>query len=382
MVNLNNIQHKDPKSLFIRFLLNNRNLTRYQRAEISKLIEKDYEEIVSTIGKEEAKKIKEGIASSPVFKPLFSNDKPIFRFLHQFAEANALKFTTHTWEKDIETQKFPYKDFDDFKEKYTPYLDDKWGNEIVRLDKELWLCVKNFLLNDDPNFHWGEHQIRIGYNKYLKLWMDNHPTEQPFAMPLSEFPEDYIPSPIGRKVLSYFNDVVNLFKQCIEFRDDTLYDVVRKQFKDKNVNKEMLATLQGVTFYTDTWKVKESIRIISGNMRPEYDEFEISCITENTKEAKTIKLEILQVGSFSNRDITDDKITAMDKDCTMASLQTKLRNLCSLAVESTFKVKGEIKPLHINYLTTDKNVPAMFELNSDQCRGFKYILTFNIYNNE
>ena len=58
MVNLNNIQHKDPKSLFIRFLLNNRNLTRYQRAEISKLIEKDYEEIVSTIGKEEAKKIK------------------------------------------------------------------------------------------------------------------------------------------------------------------------------------------------------------------------------------------------------------------------------------------------------------------------------------
>ena len=381
MDNHNNIQYKDPKSLFIKFLLYNRNLTRFQRAEISKLIEKDYEDIVSTIGKKEAQKIKEGMASLPVFKPLFSNDKPIFRFLHQFAEANALKFTTHTWEKDAETQKYPYKDFDDFKTKYIPYI-EKWGNEIVKLDKELWWCVNNFLLNEDPNFHWGEHEIRVGYNKYLKLWMDNNPSEQPFAMPLSEFPEDYVPAPIGRKVLSNFNDVVNLFKQCIEFRDNTLYDVVRKQFKGKNVNKEMLATLQGITFYTDTWKVKEAIRLIAGNMRSEFDEFEISCITENKKEAKTIKLEILQVGSFSNRDITDDKITALDKDCTMASLQTKLRNLCSLAVESTFKVNGEIKPLHINYLTTDKKAPAMLELGSNQCRGFKYILTFNIYNNE
>ena len=133
MANHNNIQYKDPKSLFIKFLLYNRNLTRFLRAEISKLIEKDYEDIVSTIGKEEAQKIKEGMASLPVFKPVFSNDKPIFRFLHQFAEANALKFTTHTWEKDAETQKYPYKDFDDFKTRYIPYI-EKWGNEIVKLD--------------------------------------------------------------------------------------------------------------------------------------------------------------------------------------------------------------------------------------------------------
>ena len=72
MANHNNIQYKDPKSLFIKFLLYNRNLTRFQRAEISKLIEKDYEDIVSTIGKEEAQKIKEGMASLPVFKPLFA----------------------------------------------------------------------------------------------------------------------------------------------------------------------------------------------------------------------------------------------------------------------------------------------------------------------
>ena len=375
------ISSKDSKSLFIKFLLHNKKLTRLQRADISKLIEKDYEEIVSVIGKEETEKGKNKLDQNPEFKPLYSNDRPIFKFLHQFAEANALKFTTHTWEKDVETQKYPYKNYDDFKAKYTPYIENK-GDEIRLLDKELWWCINNFLLNEDPSYYWGEHKIKIGYNKYLKQWMDQHPEEQPFAMPLSEFPEDYMPAPIGRKVLSNFNDVVNLFKQCIEFRDDVLYDFVRKTFKGTNVNKELLSTLQGVTFYTDTWKVKEAIRMIAANMRPEHDDFEISYKTENTKEAKIIRLELLQVGSFSNRDITDDKITAIDKDCTMARLQSLLRNLCGFAVESSFKVNGEIKPLHINYLSTSKQSQAMFELNSNDCRGFKYIMTFNIYNNE
>ena len=375
------ISSKDSKSLFIKFLLHNKKLTRLQRADISKLIEKDYEEIVSVIGKEETEKGKNKLDQNPEFKPLYSNDRPIFKFLHQFAEANALKFTTHTWEKDVETQKYPYKNYDDFKAKYTPYIENK-GDEIRLLDKELWWCINNFLLNEDPSYYWGEHKIKIGYNKYLKQWMDQHPEEQPFAMPLSEFPEDYMPAPIGRKVLSNFNDVVNLFKQCIEFRDDVLYDFVRKTFKGTNVNKELLSTLQGVTFYTDTWKVKEAIRMIAANMRPEHDDFEISYKTENTKEAKIIRLELLQVGSFSNRDITDDKITAIDKDCTMARLQSLLRNLCGFAVESSFKVNDEIKPLHINYLSTNKQSQAMFELNSNDCRGFKYIMTFNIYNNE
>lgn len=375
------ISSKDSKSLFIKFLLYNKKLTRLQRADISKLIEKDYEEIVSVIGKEETEKEKNKLDQDPEFKPLYSNDRPIFTFLHQFAEANALKFTTHTWEKDVETQKYPYKNYDDFKAKYTPYIEKK-GDEIRLLDKELWWCINNFLLNEDPSYYWGEHKIKIGYNKYLKQWMDQHPEEQPFAMPLSEFPDDYMPAPIGRKVLSNFNDVVNLFKQCIEFRDDVLYDFVRKTFKGKNVNKELLSTLQGVTFYTDTWKVKEAIRMIVANMRPEHDDYEISCKTENTKEAKIIRLELLQVGSFSNRDITDDKITAIDKDCTMARLQSLLRNLCGFAVESSFKVNDEIKPLHINYLSTNKQSQAMFELNLNDCRGFKYIMTFNIYNNE
>ena len=377
----NNTYKKDSSLMFIRFLLNNKNLTRIQRLRISKLIGKDYGEIVSVIGKTEIDKPN----NSFVFEAMVSEDRPIYEFLHQFSEANALKYTTHIWEKDMETHEYPYNGYDDFKngEKgYTKYLTN-WEDQIKNLDKELWLMVKNFLLNEDPeDYWWGEYKISIGYNKYLKNWMDKHPGEQPFAMPISELPEKYIPKPIERKVMSNFNDIVDLFKQCIEFRDDSLYYYVRKIFKNKNVNKELLATLQGVTFYTDTWKIKEAIRIIEGNMRQETDNFEIRCVSEQGNSSKVLKLEILQVGSFSNRDITDDKITAREKDGTMSKLQVLLKNLCGFSIESKFKRDKEIKPFHINYLITDTNTPPIYEIQPQDCRGFKYILTFNIYNNE
>lgn len=364
---------------FVKFLLNNKNLDRIQKREVSKLLARDSMSIHNMDdGEEPMNETQEIVAKH--------NDvKLIFDFLHLFGEKNALKYTTHAWEHSSENGDYEFADYDEFRNKYTKILSD-WESIInIKGNTDLWMLVKNFLLNDDAQFYWGEHKIRIGHDKYVAQWMKNNPGQQPFSMPLSEFPEDLRPGIVNKKSLYSFNDVVELFKHSIEFRDDKLYSAVKKIFKNKsfNIDKEKLSTLQGITFYTHTQKVKEVFTIIADNIfsRTDHPELEISCTTKESAKRNSIRIEILQKESFSNRPITDPKITGANKDGAIASIISKLHNLCDFSIESKFKVDDQIKCLHIDYLISDSpKEKAFYEIPESGCIGFKYILTFYSFN--
>lgn len=355
---------------------------------------------------------------------LYHDPEFVSRFLHQFTEkeCQALKFTTHYWDEDSESGEYNYKSFDDLKNGENGYrkilesgfktLDSYKAlySDVLRKTayqrqyvpslmnilhfrcEHLWKIINNFLLVDDPNkdneqwkYQWGEHKLRIGYNQYLKNWMDENPQQQPFAMPLSYLPSELIPKTlINGKQLNDFGSVVELFKHCIEFRDDDLFKAVKKIFKSSDivVNKELLNTLKGTTFFTDTSLVKEALRIIAGNIfhRSEHPNVEIRCYSEMEANKKRITLEVLQVDSYSHRDVTDAKINPNSTEGDLATIKTKLRNLCDFSIESQFKVSGILRPLRINYLTSNYNqYKEREEITEKECRGFKYLLHFYNY---
>ena len=364
----------DRNNRFLNFLLNNKKLTREQRKEISLLFVRDFIN-------EMEQKAEVNIVGDSIPNARMHDVKPVFNFLHLFTEKEALKYTTHTWDRSPETGKYCFDSYDDFKKQYEGILKK---NNIWDYSHELWKLTTNFLRNDDAKLGWSEHHIKIGYNKHVKQWMKENPGEQPMARELSKFPSDMRPGLINRNTLSSFSDVVDIFKRCIEFRDNDLYLMVRKVFKKKGfyIDREKLDTLKGVVFYTHTESIKKVLEQIAGNifLRPKYPNIEISCHRKEGKLRDEIILEILQVGSFSNILITDDKVLGNNEDCTMSDIMKTLNNLCDFSVESKFRYKDDsIKAYRINYLVSEDEKPLFQEIPEQDCRGYKSILTFYKY---
>lgn len=389
--------------LFIKFLLSNKALDYIQKREVSKLLARDASYIKSitnfppegTRGKKSSPAttsadsgVNEDSPNSTVvdeaYKPTIIDTETIYRFLHLFGEKDALKYTTHLWDKSKDKEGFIYENFDEFKKMYSKILME-WSKRINDLGNvRLWMLVKNFLLNDEGNYYWSEYEIKVGYNKYLAQWMKSHPGERPSSMPLAEFPENIRPGVINKRTLDTFNDIIDIFKKCIEFRDDYFYRTVKNTFKNKSfkVDNEKLKDLEGVTFYTHTQMVKEALEIIAANIfnRPEFQNIEITCNRDENEQGSSIRLEILQVSSFSNKDLYDSKVLGKDPDGDIYTIKEKLNNLCDFAVESKFRLNKEVSCFHIDYLTSDKNCQnGIRPISEKDCPGFKYILTFHTY---
>ena len=329
------------------------------------------------------RKIKKDGLNKLSYKPEVTDTKTISLFLQQFGKKDALKYTTHIWAHSLDNGEYIYQNFDDFKCRYSKLL-FKWKNKVEPLCPHLWGLINNFLLDDEGGRKWSKHNIKVGYNKDLKRWMDAHPGEQPLNMPLSEFSEDIRPSQIEKRSINSFRQVVDLFKKCIEFRDDNLYFSFKSIIKEYQLlfDPNNIKCLKGLTFYTDTEFVENAMRIMVDNISQhgESPKLEISCNYAEKSDHNQIIISILHVGSFSNREISDPKITGEDKNGAIATIKERLKNLCDFAVESSFKVDGKETPLHINYLVSNDSEEGIFSIPQEDCNGFKYILTFYIYN--
>ena len=209
--------------------------------------------------------------------------------------------------------------------------------------------------------------------------MDSNPGLQPANMPITAFPKEFQPKGLIKgKVLSYFSDIIELFKHCIEFRDNDFLLSVTKLFKnsDYHVVKNGLEDMQGV--FTDTELVKDALSIIAGNLRPMYPDVIINCSSYVVDGAKVVEVRILQKGSFSYRNIDDGKIKAVSGEGDFYRIKGKLFNLCDFAVESNFKVGNDLRHCRINYLSSDNNIEDIVFIDDKECEGFTYVLTFYV----
>lgn len=366
---------------FIHFLTRNKQLSSAQQRKRDALLVRDYVHslaspvLASPIDENEIKKT--------------HNPRIIMSFLRQFTEnkTQALKYTTHYWDKNSDGR-YVYDSFDDFKSQYLHILNDESNRPISSIEgltyeDHLYQLVWNFLVPDITK-EWSQYNIKVGYNKYLKAWMDKNSNMQPFSMPLIDLPESIRPkSSINGKQLIYFSDVVNVFKRCIEFRDNDLYFTVKRIFSESPdfvLNRESFETLRGRSFYTDTELVTNALRVIASNIfqRPQFPNLDIQCKLELRN--RIISLRITQIGSYADKDLNDPKITGTNQNGDLTRIISFLQNLCDFSIISRFRDNGELKCLRIDYLSNSSSRRISI-VDESECHGFSYVLNFYNHTN-
>ena len=150
--------------LFIKFLLSNKALDHIQKREVSKLLARDASYIQSVTNTQPEvvdvtnpvsvttpsenvtnQDTSEGTIVNEPYKPTIIDTETIYRFLHLFGEKEALKYTTHIWDKSKDQEGFIYENFAAFKKQYKKILME-WSKRINDLGNgELWNLIRNFL---------------------------------------------------------------------------------------------------------------------------------------------------------------------------------------------------------------------------------------------
>jgi len=304
--------------------------------------------------------------------PYKHNPKKLVELLKRFSYNNSpLKYTTHSWdagrEKDIfkninyylELAKSEYK---------------KFSYELKNLSENLNGKIYGFLFRKDiSKVGWGDDKQS---NRIFFGW------SSPELISACEEDLDLIPENFilpekyqvkrGGKTLQKFKQIIDVFKNEIEIRDENsgLFNLILNKH-DKflmGFSEPKLINLENKTFYTDVQTINKALDKIFENIqkRPQHREIIYEVIDDGKD---TYRLEIMQIGSFNNgKSIHDEKLKLNKGD--FGDIYKSLLNLCDWSIESKFS-EG---PYRINYLISDDSIEAYEKI--ENIDGFKHILTF------
>jgi hypothetical protein len=331
----------------------------------------------------------------------YHNPQKVLGWLQLFTQNDSdIKFSTHLWDdlgryetineffsKINENWKYhkfsilPNYNHNLYYEKVYPFL---FQRDLTRLEKDP---------NEKKEFGWGrgDQLIKIGwqYPNIIKEWCANHFDEKtnkktPFEM---EVPNNVLPS---RKIhgipIKYFEDVVEVFKKEIEFRDNDLYyrikRLVKKRLSEFNIDENALKSLKGHSFFTNTEYVEKSIDRILYHISKRTENPEVKIYGSITMDKNYFVLEIVHKGSFSDKLLNNNKIQ-LNKDSgdMLYILRRTLQSLCDYAIESRFREieSGELVSYRIHYLyngVEEQNWQPFKEKMDKGAEGFKHILNF------
>ena len=236
-------------------------------------------------------------------------------------------------------------------------------------------------------FGWGRFKVGVGwqYPSVIKSFCEEKFDDKgieastPFSMDL---PKELVPE-VPSKTIKSFEEVVNLFKQEIEFRDNSLWVGVKTELSRNLLNDlidpEDLNSLKGCSFYTNTEYVLKAISRIFAMIksRAESPKAKLTCVYN--EEAHHYILEILHLNSYSDLSINHPKLSSEEKG-DLSILRTTLLSLCDFSIESRFKDStGETIFARVEYLYNEvelnewkaNKIPLM-----EDPGGFKFILKF------
>ena len=337
--------------------------------EIKKLGEKDIEkldEIVNRIEKlenrntinsfEEDKKVVDEVKKTPIktdHKP-----KEVTAFFKQFKENSALKFTTHTWDETY------YDSIQTFIDKLN---ESKDYQKLFQINLDLFNLIKYFIyipkveVNSEgiPEFGWpGKfNDIKIGWqfpNQLLINWcrenFDNKEDKKyPFQYPL---PKEFYPKrAIKGKMVTTFENIVDVFKTEIQFRDDYLFNELNKRkMKISGFDFYGIENFSGLNFYTYTSGVLSAVDTILNEIRK--NETAKTVLFEYRIDENELIIDITQEGSYPVTRKLNTNNLSLFLGGGLNTIAGSLFGLCDFSVISRFKdendrvLNGELK---INY---------------------------------
>ncbi len=317
--------------------------------------------------------------------PIYHSPNKTVELLKFFsANEKDLKYSTHSWE---EGKYEGYEDYigkirSEWESTINPMSAQKYNETLKLQSSRLHAKVSNFLFNNklgaknDKGYYisWGEKNLRFGWSSpELKLHM-SIPGNSPFSCPIP----DYIKELDKKHDLLYFKDYADIFKNEIEFREDSNnfkkmimelwttelgYDFIIQGTKD----------LVGFSFFTDVNYVKDSLRILFGEMfkvKPGFPEIIVE--RQSNFENKGYHLfRITQKDSYVTREIGDPKFT--NPTGNLNSIISNLKNLADYSVVSRF---ADGKNYRINYLNSIGNIFIEQLSDNHEVLGFTHEFKF------
>ncbi len=307
--------------------------------------------------------------------PIQHNPLKTAELLSNFSSnQNDLKYATHSWEFG------KYEGYDDFMKKITKSW-KKISNQLKDQKPELHAKISNFLLNEklgqknDKGYYisWGEKQLKFGWSSpELKSFCDethNNPLICPIPDRIRELDKSHN--------FSIFSDYVSVFKNEIEFREDS--NNLKKLFLDKR--KEILSydftielnNIEGKSFFTDVAyfsKTIETIFLESFKKKTSFPNIKVNI----SKVDNYYLLSITQVDSWCTRNLHDPRIIRPEGG-TMGSICNNMKNLADFSIVSRF---NDDKFYRINYLVSDNNTKQIEDIENEIYDGFTFEFKFYV----
>jgi len=364
----------------------------FSKKNISSIsIQEQYKWIESTII--EAKKtFKSKIKLSKEIKRENHKPQEILNWLKYFTLENSnIKYSTHIWDGNH------YNSYKDFIESIDNDFTDYNFSKMQFYNKDLyWNKIYPFLFQKDltsiqrggiTKYGWGKYKLKIGWQypeilgKWCEINFDNKTGDSKMPMTMGISKELLPKERIKGKTIQYFEDIVDVFKDEIEFRNDDLYLEVKKIIRQElsSFNFEGLDKLKGKSFYTNTESISLVLRRIFKIIKKysEHQEIKLDSFLKDD----SIFIEILQVNSFSNKDINHPKIILKEKTGDFYYIVNKLKSLCDFSIESKFRWNNDkkITSTRIDYLydgVDDNDWKPETKILKEEAQGFKYILKF------
>lgn len=310
--------------------------------------------------------------------PLVHDPQIMVKALRFFTENDKdLKYSTHSWEEG------KYNNYDEYMSK----IRSEW-KKINRLlqnrNYRLYSKISSFLFNnllgtkdeDGKLISWGDKRLNFGWSSpELKKHMEES-GHSPFSCPIP----DYIRSLDQNHNLFYFKDYAEVFKNEIEFREDSnnfkkiILDLWENVLGYNYFNIIGLEKLVGFSFFTDIQLIKEVLTSIFTDMfkkKESFNEIVIEKISNFKKDDSYHLIRITQKDSFVTRPTEDPKLTNPTGDLDL--IIKNLTNLADYSIVSRFE-DGEI--YRLNYLVTNQ-VPFKEKIpNYDGALGFTHEFKF------
>jgi len=286
------------------------------------------------------------------------NPQKLVKILTNFREDTPIKYTTHLWDMNFKKE---YGDFDG----YISKVKEQWLKievELMELSPRLHTKIYNFLFNSDDT-------ICIGWSslKGLKEWCNEG--NEPFYFRLEK------PYKVQNKTISTFEDIINIFKQEIQIRNENnilenIFIDIEEKLDDESEGVFGIETikLKGKSFYTDVETFKSVLNRIFSEIkkRKEFNEIKVEAVEYDNE--SYIDLKIIQIGSQSNRSSKDMLNIADGGDSD--EIKKALTHLCDWSIESS----NEDENYRINYLRDDS--VREVEILDDKPIGFTHIMRF------
>jgi hypothetical protein len=198
----------------------------------------------------------------------------------------------------------------------------------------------------------------------------------PFSCPIPE----KIKTLDSKHKMIYFKDYTEVFKNEIEFREDTknFKEVILDLWENTlsyDFDLQGIDQLDGFSFFTDVQYFKQVLKKIFEDWFKKRPQFKDVLVERNSDfgDGQYHKIKICQIGSYISRSINDPKFINPTGD--LADVIEKLKNLADYSLISKFA--GD-KAYRINYLTTHKS-PFVEELKgNEEVLGFTHEFKFYI----